>query len=58
MTTHGRAHCGYRLSDALVGLRPRVIGILLAIAGVTYVFDAVANVLPSNYSEYGTVFLC
>ncbi|MFV9672988.1 MAG: DUF4386 domain-containing protein [Acidimicrobiia bacterium] len=36
---------------------PRVLGILLAIAGAAYVFDTVANALLSSYAEYETVFL-
>ncbi|MEA3501592.1 MAG: DUF4386 domain-containing protein [Actinomycetota bacterium] len=36
---------------------PRFLGILLAVAGAAYVFDTVANVMLSNYSEYETVFL-
>lgn len=39
------------------GTAPRVLGILLAVAGVAYVFDTIANALLSNYAEYETVFL-
>ncbi|MEA2024035.1 MAG: DUF4386 domain-containing protein [Actinomycetota bacterium] len=39
------------------GSAPRVLGILLAVAGAAYVFDTVANALLSNYSDYETVFL-
>ncbi|MEA2009815.1 MAG: DUF4386 domain-containing protein [Actinomycetota bacterium] len=39
------------------GTAPRVLSILLAIAGAAYVFDTVANALLANYAEYETVFL-
>ena len=39
------------------GTAPRVLGVLLAIAGAAYVFDTVANALLANYTEYETVFL-
>lgn len=39
------------------GSAPRIIGILLAVAGAAYVFDTLANALLSNYAEYETVFL-
>ncbi len=39
------------------GSAPRVLGILLAVAGVAYVFDTIANAMMSSYSEYETVFL-
>ncbi len=39
------------------GTAPRVLGILLAIAGAAYVFDTAANALVSSYSDYETVFL-
>ncbi|MEA2002772.1 MAG: DUF4386 domain-containing protein [Actinomycetota bacterium] len=39
------------------GIAPRILGILLAVAGAAYVFDTVAMSLLSNYSDYETVFL-
>ena len=36
---------------------PRVLGILLTVAGAAYVLDTIANVLLSNYVDYETVFL-
>lgn len=39
------------------GSAPRVLGILLAVAGAAYVIDTLANALLSNYAEYETVFL-
>lgn len=39
------------------GRAPRTLGIFLAIAGVAYVFDTLANTLVSSYMEYETVFL-
>jgi hypothetical protein len=39
------------------GSAPRIIGILLAVAGAAYVIDTLANALLSNYAEYETVFL-
>ncbi|MCL1693985.1 MAG: DUF4386 domain-containing protein, partial [Actinomycetia bacterium] len=39
------------------GTAPKVLGILLAIAGAAYVFDTVANALLSSYAEYETLFL-
>lgn len=36
---------------------PRALGILLAVAGTSYVIDTVANALLSNYADYETVFL-
>jgi hypothetical protein len=38
-------------------IAPRIPGILLAVAGVAYVFDTLANVLVSNYADYEMVFL-
>jgi len=46
---------GYLMITA--GAGPKVLGVLLAIAGVAYVFDTVANALFSNYTEYETAFL-
>jgi hypothetical protein len=39
------------------GIAPRVLGVLLAVAGAAYVFDTAANALLSNYAEYETLFL-
>ena len=39
------------------GFAPRILGILLAVAGAAYVVDTLANVLLANYAEYETVFL-
>ncbi len=36
---------------------PRLIGIILLVAGTTYVFDTVANLAFSNYEAYENVFL-
>lgn len=36
---------------------PRVLGVLLALAGVAYVFDTLANALVSSYADHETVFL-
>lgn len=36
---------------------PRVLGILLAVAGAAYVIDTLANALLANYAQYETVFL-
>ena len=39
------------------GAGPRVLGILLVIAGAAYVFDTLAHALASNYDDYASVFL-
>jgi hypothetical protein len=39
------------------GTAPRVLGVLLAVAGAAYVFDTAATALLSNYAEYETLFL-
>ena len=39
------------------GSAPRILGILLAVAGAAYVVDTLANVLLANYAEYETMFL-
>lgn len=39
------------------GSAPRILGILLAVAGAAYVIDTLANALLANYAEYETVFL-
>lgn len=36
---------------------PRILGVLLGVAGAAYVFDTLANMLVSSYSEYEAVFL-
>jgi hypothetical protein len=46
---------GYLMVASQVG--PRILGLLLLIAGSAYVFDTFANVLVSSYAEYETVFL-
>jgi len=38
-------------------IAPRILGILLAVAGAAYVVDMLANVLGSNYADYETAFL-
>jgi len=38
-------------------IAPGTLGILLAVAGAAYVFDTLANILVSTYSEYETIFL-
>jgi hypothetical protein len=39
------------------GFIPRVLGILLILAGAGYVIDTFANALLANYDDYATVFL-
>lgn len=39
------------------GVVPRVIGLLLVLAGVAYVVDTVANALLANYDDHETLFL-
>jgi len=39
------------------GYMPRIIGILLFIAGIGYMIDSFANFLMPNYSDYANVFL-
>lgn len=39
------------------GTGPRIIAVLLAIAGVAYVVDTVAHGVLSNYDDYETLFL-
>ena len=36
---------------------PRVMAVLLVVAGVAYVVDTTAHLLLSNYEQYGSVFL-
>lgn len=36
---------------------PKVIGILLVLAGAAYMIDTLANTLLANYSDYETLFL-
>ncbi|WP_296353799.1 DUF4386 family protein [Winogradskyella sp.] len=36
---------------------PRIIKVFLAIAGVMYIVDTVANFLISNYSDYASALL-
>lgn len=36
---------------------PRVLGILVLVAGAAYVLDTTANILLSNYADYETLFL-
>ncbi len=38
-------------------MAPRVLGVLLAIAGTAYVFDTVAHALVANYDDYASTFL-
>ena len=39
------------------GVAPKLLGIVLTVAGSAYVIDTVANALMSNYSEYEGLFL-
>jgi len=39
------------------GFIPRVLGILLLLAGAGYVIDTLANALLANYDDFATVFL-
>ncbi len=39
------------------GVAPRALGVVLAVAGVTYVIDTAAHTLLGNYADYASVFL-
>lgn len=39
------------------GFVSRALGVLLTVAGATYIFDTLAHALLSNYDDHATVFL-
>lgn len=39
------------------GYMPKVLGVLLILAGAGYVIDTLANALLANYGDYETMFL-
>ncbi len=39
------------------GAAPKILGVLLAIAGAAYLIDTVANALLSNYADHASLFL-
>lgn len=49
------AGIGYMILKS--GIAPRILGVVIAVAGSAYVFDTAAHALVASYDDYASVFL-